>query len=181
MMKQPTHETMERISSSFMTSFITAFVLLTGVIWFVLFYPLIQTWFYEPVTGIVVQSEMEDCGMEVGGYSEEIRFAYTVGGRTFRDGRLRCDVARMCESKDTVTAILEEYPVGAKVQAWYAPNRPELAVIKRSPGEMHWVFISVVCGFLFIFLCIWGMQRSNARRAAELARRRQAKAASATE
>ena len=179
-MKQPTHETMERISCSFMTWFITVFVLLTGIISLVLFHPLIQTWFYEPVTGIVVQSEMEDCGMELGGYSEEVRFAYTVGNRQFRDGRLRRGF-RVCAAEDEITAILEEYPVGAKVQAWYDPNRPELAVIKRSPGEMHWVFISVVCGFLFIFLCIWGMQRSNARRAAELARRRQAKVASATE
>ncbi|KAA5538651.1 DUF3592 domain-containing protein [Roseiconus nitratireducens] len=180
-MNQSPPQTMERIRRRFMPWYIALFVLLAGGISFILFRPLIRTWAYEPVTGIVVQSEMEYCGMEVSGYSAEIRFAYTVGNQEFRDGRLRPNVAQTCRPKETIAAILREYPVGAKVQGWYDPERPQFAVIDRSPGETQWTFIAVVCGFLFIFFCIWGMQRSNARRAAELARRRKAEAASASE
>ena len=172
---------MERLRSNFMTWYIALFVLLVGGIGFFMFRPLIKTWSYEPVSGIVTQSKMKYCGIEMSGYSEEIRFAYTVGNRKFRDGRLRRDFARMCEPEKTIAAILKKYPVGAEVQGWYDPDRPQLAVIQRTPGTVQWIFISVFCGFLFFFFCIWGMQRSNARRAAELARRRKAKAASETE
>lgn len=180
-MNQPPLKMMERVRLSFMAWFIGLFVLMSAGIGFIIFHPLIQTWSYKPVTGFVVQSAMEYCGMEASGYSEEIRFAYTVGNRKFSDGRLRRDFARMCEPEEKIAAILKKYPVGAEVQGWYDPDRPQLAVIERSPGTMHWTFIWVVCGFLFIFFCIWGMQLSNARRAAELARRRKAKAASAKE
>lgn len=72
---------------------------MVGGIGFFMFCPLIRTWSYEPVTGIVVQSEMEYCGMEASGYSEEIRFAYTVGNRKFRDGRLRRDFAPIVRAR----------------------------------------------------------------------------------
>jgi hypothetical protein len=113
--------------------------------------------------------------MELSGYSEEIRFAYTVGDREYFDGRLRQDFARMCEPKETIAAILERYPEGATVQGWYDPSQPEVAVITRTPGTMQWVFIAVLGGFAFIFACIWGIQRSNKRQKKEIDQRREDK------
>lgn len=168
---------MKRLRDNFLTCFVSLFLLLAGGTGYIAFSPLIRTWSYEPVNGVIIQSDMESCGVEVGGYSEQIRFTYTVDGQRFQDGRLRRDFARMCEPKKTIAAILERYPVGANVQGWYDPDRPQIGVIERSPGTMHWVMIAVNCGFLFIFLCIWGIQRSNAHRYAEIEQRRNDKAA----
>lgn len=167
-MNQLPVEIIHRASGGFMTWFVGIFLLLVSGIGFVAFGPLVRTWSYEPIAGVIVQSKMEYCGMELSGYSEEIRFAYTVGDREYFDGRLRQDFARMCEPKETIAAILERYPEGSTVQGWYDPKRPEVAVITRTPGTMQWVFIAVLGGFLFIFACIWGIQRSNARRQNEI-------------
>lgn len=147
-------------------------LLLAGGIGFLVLKSYFRSRSFEPVSGVIIKSVMIPCESEVGGFHADIRFSYTVDRREYFDGRFRYDFGKMCERKETVQALIDQYPQGKKVDAWYDPNSPKMAVIDRSLGKPEKVFLAVMGGFLLFFLIVWRMQVANERRRHEIEQRR---------
>lgn len=153
---------LRRVRSSTWVGFLGLFLLLATVIGYFIFGSSIRSLRYLPVDGTIIESRMESCVSS--GFMEQIRFAYSVDGRDYRDGRLRNDWGKFCDREEAIAAILIKYPVGLPVEGWYDPRNPSQAVIDRSPGQIQWIFAGVLSGFGVILLIAWMFHRSEQAR-----------------
>ncbi len=149
---------------------VAALLLLATIIGGYMFLPWFETRGFQAIEGTIAKSEMKSCG-EPGMYHEAIRFSYTVDGHKYLNGRLRKDFALMCEGEKKIQEILDQYPVGAKVNAWYNPNVPSVAIIDRSLGTMQKIFLAVFSAFVGFFLLIWWGARNKSKKLAKRRRK----------
>ncbi len=136
-------------------------LLILGISGFIVFWSTAQMWNYQPIEGVIVQSKMESCGGTGDGYYPVVKFSYLIGERTYVDGDLRRDFAKMCYSKQEVSEQLNRYLIGTVVQGWYDPDNPRIAIIDRSLGTIQWGFLIVAGGFATIFSLAALFARSN--------------------
>jgi len=139
-------------------------LLILGIIGFIVFRPTALMWNYQPIDGVIIQSDMESCGGAGDGYYPVVKFSYSIGDRTYLNGDLRRDFARMCHSKQDAVELLKQYPVGTPVDGWYDPDKPRIAVIDRSLGAIQWGFLLVAGGFAAILSFAAFSVRRNQRR-----------------
>lgn len=158
----PRSNWLERVRDNSWIGFLGLFLFLGTVVGYFIFGSTIRSLRYLPVEGRVLESGMEPC--DSNGFMEQIRFAYFVDGREYRDGRLRIDWGKFCDREEAIQAILKNYPAGQQVQGWYDPQNPSLAVIDRSPGQLQWIFAGVLCGFGAILMIAWMFHRSEQNR-----------------
>ena len=168
---------LERTKISALVWFMALFVLVAGGVGFLVFNSYFRSRSFEPVSGVIIRSVLQPCDTEVGGFHVDIRFSYTVNHRQYSSGRLRNDFGKMCEKKEIIQTLLDQYPVGKQVDAWYDPESPRMAVIDRSLGKPEKLFLAVVGGFLGIFIIAWRIQAANARRQKEVQEHQSKKAA----
>ena len=136
-------------------------ILILGIIGFIVFRPTALMWNYQPIDGVIIQSDMESCGGAGDGYYPVVKFSYSIGDRTYLSGDLRRDFARMCYSKQEAAELLKQYPVGTPVHSWFDPDKLRIAVIDRSFGAIQWGVFLVAGGFMVILLLAALFVRSN--------------------
>ncbi|QDU79030.1 hypothetical protein Pla110_07340 [Polystyrenella longa] len=163
-MSEEAKQMMADARNRFLVMYLGLFLLVGGTGGYLIFGSYIRSWSYEPVPGVITKSSLESCGMD--GFAEEIRFSYQVDGKEYYQGRLREDFGKFCDKKQAIQELLDEYPVGSNVEAWYDPDQPSHAVIDRSMGQIQWVMGCVLIGFSVILLIAWLMQYSNLKRQA---------------
>ena len=117
------------------------------------------------VQGEVTHSEVGvNRSTEGSTFYPDIRFRYTVDGQTHDTGEYRIQVISS-SGQSGKQEIVRRYPVGSKVQAWYDPDKPEVAVIDNSFSFFPVIFLAIgviVLGFI-IGLWVWHMKGGSLR------------------
>ena len=159
---------LERTKISALVWFMALFLLVAGGVGFLVLNAHFRSRSFEPVSGVIIKSVLQPCDSEVGGFHADVRFSYTVNRRQYFAGRLRNDFGTMCEKKEIVQPLLDQYPVGKQIDAWYDPESPRMAVIDRSLGKPEKLFLVVIGGFMLFFVVVWRIQIANGRRRREV-------------
>lgn len=128
------------------------YLLLAIGIGITMFFSYFRSFTFKPVDGVITKSEMVPCSGEASGtFHDEIRFKYVVNGKTYYDGQLRNHFAKICDQREVVEELVQQYPVGTKVDAWYDPTTPATAVIDRSLNIVQKIFALVIAALGMIF------------------------------
>lgn len=107
------------------------------------------------VDGVVTFSEVgESRGDDGTTYFPDIRFRYTVDGQKHDSGTYRIQQLSSSGRRGKLE-IVGRHPVGAKVQGWYDPGKPETAVIDKSFSFFPVIFLGVGILVLAIIIGIW--------------------------
>jgi hypothetical protein len=98
---------------------------------------------FLPVQGEVTHSEV---GVNRDGdgstFYPDIRFRYTVDGQKYDTGQYRIQVINS-SGRSGKQKVVRRYPVGSKVEAWYDPDQPEVAVINKSFSFFPVIFLAI--------------------------------------
>lgn len=91
---------------------------------------------FEPVRARVLEAELEHVrgGSGSASYHPRVRYEYEVGGCRFESDEFSF-LGRGFNDYVEAKALLESYPVGGTVTAWYDPTSPQTAVLDRSYPE----------------------------------------------
>ena len=135
------------------------FGLVASVIGYVVFQSFLRQLRCEPIDATILTAKLEPC--PDGMFSVDIRFAYTIERQRFTTGKYRDDFGTMCLKKDEAEEIINQYPQGRQVQAWYDPEHPKYAVLDRSLGMVHKCYLIVMGGFAVILTLAWLFRRTN--------------------
>ena len=144
------------------------FLLAVSVIGYVVFQSFLRQLRCEPVEATILTAKLEPC--PDGLFSVDIRFAYSIDRRRFTTGKYRDDFGKLCLKEDEAREIIDRYPQGKKVQAWYDPEHPKYAVLDRSLGMIHKGFLAIMSGFTVILALVflWRRKRGNGIQISEL-------------
>lgn len=129
---------------------------------------------YETVTAEVLDSKLETDSDETGQpttsqvdwgqetdpnrtgqdttYIPKITYEYTVEGETYTNDNLHPGPARSgSSSKDEQQEILNNYPKGETVEAYYDPSDPALSFLENESQNQQAVAVAVIGGGLLLF------------------------------
>ena len=110
---------------------------------------------FLPVEGVVTHSQVEvNTGSDGTTYYPDIHFRYTVAGQTHDTGRYRIQ-SISSSGRSGKQKIVRRYPVGSKVQAWYDPDKPQVAVINNSFSFFPVIFLAIGVIAVGIIIGIW--------------------------
>ena len=110
---------------------------------------------FLPVQGEVTHSEVGvNRSTEGSTFYPDIRFRYTVDGQTHDTGEYRIQVISS-SGQGSKQEIVRRHPVGSKVQAWYDPAKPEVAVIDNSFSFFPVIFLAIGVIVLGIIIGLW--------------------------
>ena len=110
---------------------------------------------FLPVEGVVTHSQVEvNTGSDGTTYYPDIHFRYTVAGQTHDTGRYRIQ-SISSSGRSGKQKIVRRYPVGSKVQAWYGPDKPQVAVINNSFSFFPVIFLAIGVIAVGIIIGIW--------------------------
>ena len=110
---------------------------------------------FLPVEGVVTHSEVGVKKDSDGStFYPNIRFCYMVAGQTHDTGQYRIQVISSSGRGDK-QKIVRRYRVGSKVQAWYDPDKPEVAVINNSFSFFPVIFLAIGVIVLGLIIGIW--------------------------
>lgn len=88
-------------------------------------------------------------------YRPELTFAYTVDGKSYESDLLRpTDIVTGYASHESAAEVLKPYPLGATVDAWFSPARPDKAFLLNEPGNGPVVFMIVGVGMAVAMLLL---------------------------
>ena len=143
--------------------FLVAFVGLAG---FILFQSFLRQLRLEPIKGTILKSVAVPRGDET--FTPDIWFSYTVDRRKYNGGKYRDGFRPLSLSESEVEAILQRYPHGSTVEAWYDPKYPRYAVLDRSLGPIHYGLMiligSLVVGGILLLVFIRRRRAGNISR-----------------
>lgn len=106
------------------------------------------------VEGVVTHSEVVvNRRTDGSSYYPDIHFRYTVGGREYNKGTYHI-YQTGTSGRRGKQKIVQQYPVGADVQAWYDPKDPDTAVIDRSFGIFPVIFLVIGLAVLGVIVVI---------------------------
>ena len=125
---------------------------------------------FVPITGTVTGSHIESTR---GGYALEVRYAYTVSGRTYRGNRISAsqtrEVFRTRPQADAAAG--SRYAPGAEISLFHDPAVPSLSARTRVPGL--WAMGLALPTVMTAFACFsWGLLIAQRRRARPVGRAR---------
>lgn len=142
---------------------LVAFVLFGVLIGYVLFKSYIRQLRLQAVQATITTSKLEPC--PDGMFSVDIRFSYTVDRLPYKSDKYRDDFGKLSLKKNEAEAILNKYPMGAQVEAWFDPEHPKYAVLDRSMGRVQNGFLIVAAGFAVILTLayLWRPNRATNR------------------
>jgi hypothetical protein len=116
-------------------------------------------------TGTVLTAEVRkttdshgSVGIRVGyttTYEPHIRYAYSVGGRSFENDTYALAVQTSIPEAAGAEAIVREYSVGYSVVVFYDPDSPEDSALVRGGSKGNTFFLAI--GFVCIVSGILGM------------------------
>jgi len=131
---------------------------------------------WPQVKGVIVSSDIRTRlsnttrgSTQVDHYYPDVRFAYSVDGRSYQ-GRLVSFFSEETAAEADAAAIVARYPLKTEVQVFYKPNRPDLAVLEPGaparPVLLTILFVFLFCGPLMAgaaFFIYWYNRLKNAR------------------
>jgi hypothetical protein len=91
-------------------------------------------------------------------YRPELNFMYQVDGKTYESDMLRpTDIGTGYASHDGAAEVLKPYPLGATVDAWVSPTRPEKAFLLNEPssGPLVFMIVGAVIPVCVLLLSRW--------------------------
>lgn len=144
-----------RIGMGCLTAFLSLFVIVFGGFggWGV--YQQFRVRGFAPVEGVVTHSVVgASRGDDGTTYYPDIRFRYTVDGKTYDSGEYRIQQISSSGRRGKAR-IVRQYPVGKKVPAWYDPGDPDTAVIDRSFSFFPVIFFAIGVVVLGVIVLIW--------------------------
>lgn len=111
---------------------------------------------FEPVTARVREAELETDSGRTGGtsttYVPEVTYEYTVNGETYVDDNLYPGPATAGSSAEAEQReILNEYPEGATVEAYYDPTDPTVSFLENESRTRQATGLGVLGGLLLAF------------------------------
>ena len=99
--------------------------------------------YFLPVQGEVTHSEVEvNRDSDGSTFYPDIRFRYQVAGQQHDTGQYRIQVISS-SGRSGKQKVVRRYPVGSKVEAWYDPDQPEVAVINKSFSFFPVIFLAI--------------------------------------
>ena len=111
--------------------------------------------YFLPVQGEVTHSEVEvNRDSDGSTFYPDIRFRYTVDGQIHDTGQYSIQVISS-SGRSGKQKVVRRYPVGSKVEAWYDPDQPEVAVINKSFSFFPVIFLALGVIVLGIIIGIW--------------------------
>lgn len=100
---------------------------------------------------------------EVTNYYAEVRYEYTVNGKTRTSNAIAYGGYSLSKDPSQVQVIVDKYPVGSPVTAYYSPSHPSMAVLE--PGIRDHGFFPLLFGAFFFGMgslaFIFPRRRSN--------------------
>lgn len=137
-----------------------------GLAGFILFQSFLRQSRLEPIQGTILKSVAVP--REDGTFSPHIRFSYVVERRRYNTGKYRDGFRPLSLSESEVEAILQRYPHGSTVEAWYDLKYPRYAVLDRSLGPIHYGLMiligSLVVGGILLLVFIRRRRAGNISR-----------------
>ena len=105
---------------------------------------------YQPIDAVIARSQVEVQNTSDGtNYIADIAYAYSVQGQQYTSDR-HSFFEVSSSSRDFAEQIVQKYPVGAQVQAFYNPSDPSRAVIELNDSSFPYATVL----FLTPFHCI---------------------------
>lgn len=139
---------LQRVRFMVTLKLLVVFVLVGGLIGFVMFQSYFRQHRLESVPAVIRTSRLEPC--PDGMFYVDIRFSYTVDRLPFKSDMYRDDFGKLCLKKEEAEAILRHYPLGGQVEASFDPEQPDYAVLDRSMGTFQKGVLTVAGGFAVI-------------------------------
>lgn len=121
---------------------------------------------FEPVTATIVNAELRERTTSSGSpndpggsskkYRAEITYEYTVGGETYENDDLYPgSIESWDRSKDDQQEIVNSYPHGESVEAFYDPSDPAVSFLENESQKGQAVFTGILGGiFLLLGLAV---------------------------
>lgn len=106
---------------------------------------------YQPIEAEVVSAEIRKAPQQTGRYVPRIVYRYQVEGHVFTSDRFYPSPGPTT-SQAQARRVLERYPPGKKVQAWYNPTTPTEAVLRRQSSYSAWYLLLFLQPFLAVSL-----------------------------
>jgi hypothetical protein len=108
---------------------------------------------WPKVKGEIIASEVEDDkSFQRPRYRPFLKYRYIVMGTTYENDNYNF-ILRWHNSKDQVISLLNQYPLGAKVDVYYKPIRPSISVLVPRVKPVQFLLLAA-CLFFF-FGCIY--------------------------
>ncbi len=106
---------------------------------------------YLPVEAEVISAEVRKAPQQPGSYVPHIVYRYQVGGQTYTSDRFQVSDGPTT-SQAQARRVLERFPPGKKVQAWYDSKSPTQAVLRRRSSYSAWYLLLFLQPFLAVSL-----------------------------
>lgn len=88
-------------------------------------------------------------------FTPYIAFAYEVSGRTYSTGQYWIHTIAS-SGREAKEAICARFPVGSVQQAWYDPNKPEIAVLVKDFSRFPFVvLVSLIMAGIAAVVLLW--------------------------
>lgn len=100
--------------------------------------------------GEIVESTLDRTTLEPG-WSARVRYRYAVQGRVHESRQISFKVRSATAPEER--KLVERYPVGLKVQVFYDPDDPDVAVIDAGSSSGWWWFVGF--GTLCLAAAVW--------------------------
>jgi len=112
---------------------------------------------FEPVEARVVHSELEG-GRSIGdqtgvSWMPDIEYEYTVEGERYRSDSVWPGRDMTGTDKQKRQAVVDSYPEGEVVEAYYDPENPSVAFLEDEAQVVK----SVVLGIFGVVFLLWGL------------------------
>jgi hypothetical protein len=124
----------------------------------------LATWVPTPAT--VVASGVGVVQTSKGAtYQPTVSYRYTVGGMPYASNRV--SVITESASRKWAQSVVDRYPQGASVTAWYDPKHPGNAIIDHHLAKIPLIMMGI--GLVFVLLIVVVVKRAQAQSQAALA------------
>lgn len=95
-------------------------------------------------------------------------YSYQVGDRRYRSSRIQFkSLEAQSSSEAAVQALLDQYPVGSRVEVYFDPAKPSRAVLRRGPhfgpflGVLAIALVFILPGIATVYLGIRGFRKRS--------------------
>ncbi len=112
--------------------------------------------------GVVIRTEIqESSGNSKKTYLGRVYYRYTVDGNEYKSNQRRFGDNVYSSNHASAVEVTRNYPKGKKVEVFYDPQQPSVAVLERGYGREMW--IAVFVGFVFTCIGVSMLPRSYRR------------------
>ena len=124
----------------------------------------LATWVPTPAT--VVSTAIGTRGNDnSASYQPVVTYRYTVGGTPYLSNRV--SVITESASRKWAQSVIDRYPPGASVTAWYDPKHPGNAIVDHHMARIPFIMMGI--GLVMVLLVLFAAKRGQAQMQSALA------------